>query len=487
MPGADVVVEATRTGFEQYVTIKQRPTTGGYAYTMPLKAKGLKATQQADGSVAFTDAKTGKKRAVMPAPVMWDATVDAVSGEHTHRAKVGLKVVQHGADIDLVFTPDASFLADTATQFPVASTTAATLGACEADPSTKGCRVLEFVYPTTTTATATAFGDFAGHMSQIKLWSTAPGASAAVAQYAYDDAGRLREQWDPRISPALKTAYAYDGAGRVTTLTPPGQLPSTFTYGKAGSTPAAGDGMLLQASRATLTPGSANQTNGTATTTVVYGVPVTGSAAPENLSASATASWGQGDLPTDATAIFPADQVPASNDGTTLAADSYTRAGIHYLDASGRQVNEATPGHHIAVTEYDRYGNTARTLTAGNRELALGTTQAQKDQLTTLGINALTSAERAQLLSTTSVYSADGQRETETYGPLHQITLAADLTSGTTTLAAAGSQIMARQHTVKEYDTGRRPMARQRSRTRSPSRRPVPSHVPGRTCWPTRG
>ncbi|MYS44763.1 sugar-binding protein, partial [Streptomyces sp. SID5998] len=341
----------------------------------------------------------------------------------------------------------------------IASTTATTLGACDADPSTKGCRVLEFVYPTTTTATSSSFGDFAGQVSQIKLWSTAPGASTAtavaVAQYAYDDAGRLREQWDPRISPALKTAYAYDSAGRVTTLTPPGQLAWTLSYGKAGSNPAAGDGMLLKASRATLTPGSASQTNGTATTTVVYGVPLTGSAAPEDLGASASASWGQSDIPTDATAVFPADQVPASNDGTGLTAGAYTRASIHYLDASGREVNTAAPGHHVSVTEYDQFGNTVRTLTAGNRELALGATQTQKDQLTALGINALGSAERAQLLSTTSVYSTDGQRETDTYGPLHQITLAADLTSGTTTLAAAGSQVMAREHTVKEYDTGR--------------------------------
>ncbi|MGW0137300.1 sugar-binding protein, partial [Streptomyces sp. NPDC003299] len=341
----------------------------------------------------------------------------------------------------------------------IAATTATTLAACDADPSTKGCRVLEFVYPTTTTATASAFGDFAGQVSQIRLWSTAPGASTAtavaVAQYAYDDAGRLREQWDPRISPALKTTYAYDSAGHVTTLTPPGQLPWTFTYGKAGSNPAAGDGMLLKASRATLAPGSASQTNGTATTTVVYGVPLSGAAAPEDLGAATVAGWGQSDLPTDATAVFPADQVPASSDGSTLTAGDYTRAGIHYLDASGREVDEATPGHHIAVTEYDTFGNKVRTLTAADRELALGTSQAQQDQLTDLGINALASAERAQLLSTTSVYSADGQRETDTYGPLHRVTLAADLTSGTTTLATAGNQVTARQHTVKEYDTGR--------------------------------
>ncbi|MET7674513.1 DNRLRE domain-containing protein [Streptomyces seoulensis] len=341
----------------------------------------------------------------------------------------------------------------------IASTTATTLAACDTDPSTKGCRVLDFVYPTATTATSDSFGDYTGQLSQIKLWSTAPGASAAtavaIAQYRYDDQGRLRESWDPRVSPALKTAYAYDGSGRVITLTPPGQLPWTFAYGKAGSSPAAGDGMLLSVSRPTLVQGSVSTTSGTATTSVVYGVPLTGSAAPQDLGASSAATWGQSDLPTDATALFPPAQVPASHEGTALAAGDYTRAGIHYLDASAREVDEAAPGHHLSVTEYDPYGNTVRSLTAANRELALGATQDQKDELTGLGINALSTAERAQLLSTLSVYSADGQRETTTYGPLHQISLASDLTSGTTTLATAASRVIARQHTVKEYDSGR--------------------------------
>ena len=45
MPGADVVVEATRTGFEQYVEIKEKPATGGFSYTLPLKTDGLKVEQ----------------------------------------------------------------------------------------------------------------------------------------------------------------------------------------------------------------------------------------------------------------------------------------------------------------------------------------------------------------------------------------------------------------------------------------------------------
>jgi hypothetical protein len=345
----------------------------------------------------------------------------------------------------------------------ITATTATTLAACDLDPSAKGCRVLEFVYATATTATgfslSTDFGDFAGQVSQIRLWATAPGAASAtattVAQYRYDAGGSLRQEWDPRLSQQGQTQYAYDTAGRVVWLQPQSLLPWHFTYGQAGSSPTAGAGMLLTAYRSTLTPGSASQTNGTATTTVVYGVPLTGSSAPNDLGPTATASWGQSDLPTDATAVFPSDQVPASSDGTTLAAGGYTRAAIHYLDASGREVNTAAPGHHVSVTEYDRYGNTVRSLTAANRELALGTTTAQKSELTDLGINALTTGERAQLLSTTSVYDATGQRETDTYDPLHQITLAANLVAGTTTLATVGTEVMARAHTVTEYDTGR--------------------------------
>ncbi|MGA5606426.1 RHS repeat domain-containing protein [Streptomyces griseoincarnatus] len=109
-----------------------------------------------------------------------------------------------------------------------AATSAVTIGTCEANPVTKGCRVLEFVYASSTTTTSSAFGDFKDQVAEIRVWATSPGAASStvtgVAKYAYDKTGRLRETWDPRISPALKTAYTYDSAGRVTGLTPPGQL-----------------------------------------------------------------------------------------------------------------------------------------------------------------------------------------------------------------------------------------------------------------------
>jgi RHS repeat-associated protein len=341
----------------------------------------------------------------------------------------------------------------------IAATTATTVAACASSPSTRGCRVLDFVYATATTATATTNGDYSGQVSSLRMWATAPGATTAttttIARYAYDNSGRLREAWDPRTTPELKNFYSYDTAGRVTSVTPPGELPFTFAYGTAGDSPAAGDGMLLSVSRATLAPGSASQTNGSATTNVVYGIPVTGSRAPVELGAAATASWAQSDLPTDATAVFPADQVPTTHTGSTLSASDYSRADLYYLDASGREVNSATPGRHLAVTEYDQYGNTIRTLSAANRELALGATSAQKTQLTALGIIALSPGERAQLLSQTTVYDSDGVRELESYGPLHPIILEKNLTADGTTYAAAGAQLMARQHTVNSYDEGR--------------------------------
>lgn len=120
VPGADVIVEATRTGFEQFVEIRERPAAGGYSYTLPVRAKGLKARANKDGSVTFTDAKTGEAPATMPAPVMWDASLDKRSGKHENRSRVGMKVVDKGQGlIDLVVTPDAAFLADPKTVYPV--------------------------------------------------------------------------------------------------------------------------------------------------------------------------------------------------------------------------------------------------------------------------------------------------------------------------------------------------------------------------------
>ncbi|MFE3073546.1 DNRLRE domain-containing protein [Streptomyces sp. NPDC059247] len=346
-------------------------------------------------------------------------------------------------------------------KYVISPSTAVSASTCANAPSTRGCRILEYQYATTTTATGSAFGDFSGRVNRIRLWNTVPGASTAtatvVSQYSYDDSGRLREQWDPRISPALKTAYTYDSAGRVLTQTPSGELPWTFAYGKAGSAAVAGDGMLLSASRPTLKAGSKDLVDGgNATTSLVYDVPLSGAKAPNQVAVSDTKTWGQTEAPTDATAVFPADQVPSSHTGGDLTAGDYGKAVITYTNASGLAVNTGLPGRHLTTTQYDRFGNIVLELNATNRELALGSADYQVNTQNELGILADSPAERAGKLATVSEYTTDGQRLVREYGPLHLVTLTEALKGDIDSPdLAAGTQIAARTSTVSRYDEGR--------------------------------
>jgi|GEM_PF-912844 len=126
-------------------------------------------------------------------------------------------------------------------------------GGVSCSPTLKaGCRVLTFNYAKTTTATESEWGDYKGHLTRVYYtgWNPATGKMSepiTVAQYAYDAQGRLRAEWDPRISPPLKTIYGYDSEGHVTALTPPGQEPWVFTYGTI--TGSSSSGRLLKVMR----------------------------------------------------------------------------------------------------------------------------------------------------------------------------------------------------------------------------------------------
>ncbi|WP_225839514.1 DNRLRE domain-containing protein [Streptomyces sp. NK08204] len=438
---AVVDVDGDATGFTATTAGGWKPEPGSEDLSLTGSLTGSFTLKDEDGTTT-TFAK------VDPAATTWQVSSTYLPTDNSTTKVVSEKVVNGSLTL-------------ARPKYVIAPTSAVSSSTCETTPSTKGCRVLQYVYAASTTATSSVFGDYTGQVSQIKLWATDPGAASAtatvIAQYAYDDSGRLRETWDPRVSPALKTAYTYDGSGRVATLTPPGELPWTFTYGTAGNAATAGPGMLLSAARPTLVAGSKTQTDGgTATTSMVYDVPLTGTHAPYLMGASDVAAWGQTDIPSDATAVFPADAVPASHDGSTLAPTSYGRASLSYADASGREVNSATPGGHLTTTEYDHFGNTVRELSAKNRELALATSGAGQSEQTLLGISGMSTAGRAEQLSTSHVYSSDGQRELESFGPLHLATLTGVLHANTGgTDLPAGSEVAARQHTVTAYDEGR--------------------------------
>ncbi|MCX5406603.1 DNRLRE domain-containing protein [Streptomyces sp. NBC_00335] len=120
LPATDLVVEATRTGFEQYLVVKERSAAERAAsFTLPVRAKGIKATRGSDNSVSFADAKTGKAVGKLPTPFMWDASNDKTGQAGGHRAPVALDVVQRGEGFDLNVSADKGFLADADTEFPV--------------------------------------------------------------------------------------------------------------------------------------------------------------------------------------------------------------------------------------------------------------------------------------------------------------------------------------------------------------------------------
>ena len=125
-----------------------------------------------------------------------------------------------------------------------------------------GCRALKFKYATTTKAkgeNSSEWGEYAGRLSKVSYEGYNPAtkkmteAPVPVAEYSYDKQGRLRAEWDPRISPALKTTYGYDTEGHVTALDPPGQEPWAFTYGTIAGD--AGTGRLIKVMRAPVSAG----------------------------------------------------------------------------------------------------------------------------------------------------------------------------------------------------------------------------------------
>jgi len=280
--------------------------------------------------------------------------------------------------------------------------------------TTLGCRALTFSYqPATKWGASSAYKD---RLSSITYWGPATSSSMGqwqVAEYAYDSKGRLAAAWDPRISSPLEEQYAYTTEGQLQTITPPGEEPWTLEYGTHDGEDA--NGRLVAIKRASLVASPA-----VAQTMIVYGVPLS---APYDMSPATIAKWGQEDLPVDATAIFPPDQVP----GTPPS--SYSRAVVYYMDTEGHTVNTATPSGagtsapSITTTEVDEYGNVTRELSAQNRLRALA--------------KGSESVVRSEELDTHRTFNADGTELLEEWGPLHEV---------------SGSAEQARKHTTIQYD-----------------------------------
>jgi YD repeat-containing protein len=145
--------------------------------------------------------------------------------------------------------------------------------------------------------------------------------------------------------------------------------------------------------------------------TVEYKVPIAGEGAPHQMTSAEMAKWGQEkDVPAEATALFPPDEPQG------WPASDYTRATVDYMDAQARTVNSATPSGGISTVEYNYYDEVNRRLSAADRALALEKGCESE--------SSCKSAEVAETLSSKNVYSLDGTKLLETYGPEHEVRLA---------------------------------------------------------------
>ncbi len=123
----------------------------------------------------------------------------------------------------------------------------------------KGCRALTFRYATKTGAgeKESEWGEYNGRLMEVLFTAYNPTSKemkpVPVAMYAYDGQGKLRAEWDPRVSPELKTIFGYDTEGHVTALSPPGQETWAFTYGQIAGDPSTG--RLLKVTQAPISAG----------------------------------------------------------------------------------------------------------------------------------------------------------------------------------------------------------------------------------------
>ncbi|WP_179155426.1 LamG-like jellyroll fold domain-containing protein [Microbispora sp. GKU 823] len=114
---ADLVVTALATGFRHDVVLRERPT-GPVEFRLPVRTEGLKLGRTEAGGLKLTDAK-GKVVASAAEPFMTEApSTDAKSAPNT-RGRIDAALVGKNGAQTLVIKPDAGFLADKDTTYPV--------------------------------------------------------------------------------------------------------------------------------------------------------------------------------------------------------------------------------------------------------------------------------------------------------------------------------------------------------------------------------
>lgn len=346
----------------------------------------------------------------------------------------------------------------------------------------KGCRVLSFQYATSTTATATmrtgttGYGSYGtatvGNLSEVDLtqWdsnaSSGSGAmvTMAVRCYLYDAGGYLREVWDPRVglnegatpscssTPLLATFYSYTASAPnaaspttypLASVTVPGSNAWSFAYDSAGR---------LTGVSTTLDVTDSNGST-TATTTVVYAVPVAGGGSTGLPDLSSPSKWSQTvDVPVSGVAVFAPDYVPGGAPGSS----DWPHASITYLDGYGRQVDQASYGNGawtgsatgagwlVSAQQYgQQLGASANNVfqSQSNVVWSLAPTGFELAQAAGSSASTATAQQEATLnfYNTTTANGVPlGAELTDSYGPVHSV-------------ATSAGSLSARSHTNNTY------------------------------------
>ncbi|MEO6471531.1 MAG: RHS repeat-associated core domain-containing protein [Aeromicrobium sp.] len=296
---------------------------------------------------------------------------------------------------------------------------------CTATTQDPGCRALLLTYTTATSPADKRVSQVDLRIYDPKPTATGePGSGAgmtttAVAKYAYDSAGVLTDEWDPRLDKdgtSLKTHYTYQSVGgkkMLETLTAPGEKPWRFAF----------DGNSRFSTAKRELPAGAG--TGDATWTVAYDVGLSGTGLPD-LRSTATTTWGQTVAPVGAVAVFAPDKTPS---GTIPADGDWAYGSISYFNREGRTTNTASYGAgawQVDSNVYDEQGNEIWSLDQGNRNIALASSG--------------NTASLANSLASTTIYNADGTRVEQTYGPTRSVVL------------KDGTQIEARTKSETVYD-----------------------------------
>lgn len=114
--GGDLVVTAHPTGFSHSVVLHQRPT-GPVVFSVPVELDGAAITENARGSLTVTDDR-GRRLVEAPEPLMWDSSTDAEGQPRVRPVDTTVETTPAGRS-RVVLSPDAGFLADPATVYPV--------------------------------------------------------------------------------------------------------------------------------------------------------------------------------------------------------------------------------------------------------------------------------------------------------------------------------------------------------------------------------